>query len=124
MTVKNSLAYNKIQEEKRYRKPDLPNCVNRNADAASELDEREVITDGTFCAMKKMLPFVLEELAKIKDYRKKKVKYSLGIKCQGLMYKKYDIKMCNYYVNVVFGCLLIYLMSSAFSASIRLLSSR
>ena len=79
MTFKNSLAYNKIQEEKRYRKPDLPNCVNQNADVASELEEREVITDGTFCAMKKMLPYVLEELAKIKDYRKKKVRYSLGM---------------------------------------------
>jgi hypothetical protein len=56
----------------------MKNCVNQNADIASELEEWEDITDGTFCAMKRMLPFVLEELAKIKDYRKKKVRYLLG----------------------------------------------
>jgi len=51
---KNSLAYHKIQEEKRYKKPDLPNRVNQNADVDSELKEREDIVDGTFCAMKKI----------------------------------------------------------------------
>lgn len=77
MTFKNSLAYHKIQEEKRYKKPDLPNRVNQNADVDSELKEREDIVDGTFCAMKKMLPEILKDLAKIKDYRKKNVKHSL-----------------------------------------------
>jgi len=66
MTFKNSLAYHKIQEEKRYKKPDLPNRVNQNADVDSELKEREDIVDGTFCAMKKMLPEILKDLAKIR----------------------------------------------------------
>lgn len=79
MTFKDNKGNTEAQMKDRYKKPDLPNCVNQNADVASELQEREVITDGTFCAMKKMLPYVLEELAKIKDYRKKKVKYSLGM---------------------------------------------
>lgn len=79
MTFKNSLAYHKIREEKRYRKPDLPNRVNQNADAGSELKEREDITDGTFCAMKKMLPDILKDLAKIKDYRRKNVKHSMAL---------------------------------------------
>jgi hypothetical protein len=79
MTFKDNSGDTGVQTQDRYKKPDLPNCVNQNADVASELEEREVITDGTLRAMKKMLPFVLEELAKIKDYRKKKVKYTLGM---------------------------------------------
>lgn len=75
--TKISMAYAKIQEEKRYKKQDLPNRVNHNLDVASELKEREEIADGTFCAMKKMLPDILNDLAKIKDYRKKNVKHSL-----------------------------------------------
>lgn len=75
--TKISMAYAKIQEEKRYKKQDLPNRVNHNLDVASELKEREEIADGTFCVMKKMLPDILNDLAKIKDYRKKNVKHSL-----------------------------------------------
>lgn len=75
--TKISMAYAKIQKEKRYKKQDLPNRVNQNADIASELKEREDIADETFCAMKQMLPDILKDLAKIKDYRKKNVKHSL-----------------------------------------------
>ena len=35
--TKISMAYAKIQEEKRYKKQDLPNRVNHNLDVASEL---------------------------------------------------------------------------------------
>mgnify|MGYP002408141004 FL=1 len=73
------MAYNKIQKEKRYRKPDLPNHVNQNPDVASELEERERITDNTLCAMKTILPKVLKDLAKIKDYRTKNIKHSLTL---------------------------------------------
>lgn len=77
MTFKNSMAYAKIQKENRYKKPDLPNRVNQNTEVASELEERELIADKTICVMKKMLPDILKDLAAIKDYRRKNVKYSL-----------------------------------------------
>jgi len=77
MTFENSLAYHKIQKEERYKKQSLPNRVNQNADVAAELQEREEVTDATFSAMKKMLPGLLGDLSKIKDYRTKNVTYSL-----------------------------------------------
>ena len=79
MIFKKSMAYDKIQKEMRCKKPDLPNRVNQNADVDSELKEREFILDKTFCAMKKLLPSILKDLARIKDYRKKNVKYSFVI---------------------------------------------
>lgn len=79
MTFENSLAYRKIQKEGRCKLPDLPNRVNQNADVAAELREREEVTDATFAAMKKMLPDLLKDLSKIKDYRTKNVKYSLAM---------------------------------------------
>ncbi len=77
MTFKNSLGYQKVQEKQRYKKPDLPNRINQNKDVNSELEERELIADQTFCAMQKMLPDILKDLAGIKDYRSKNVKHSL-----------------------------------------------
>ena len=79
MIFKKSMAYDKIQKEMRCKKPDLPNRVNQNADVDSELKEREFILDKTFCAMKTLLPSILKDLAKIKDYRKKNMKYSFVI---------------------------------------------
>lgn len=79
MTFENSLAYRKIQREGRCKLADLPNRVNQNADVAAELQEREEVTDATFSAMKKMLPDLLKDLSRIKDYRTKNVKYSLAM---------------------------------------------
>jgi len=77
MDMTNSLAYKKHYMEERYRKPDLPNRINRNTEVALELEERELTADRTLLAMKTILPKLLEELAKIKDPRKKHIKHPL-----------------------------------------------
>jgi DDE_Tnp_1-associated len=77
MSITNSLADKRIQQEERYQKSDLPNRINQNANVACELAERERMADQTLCAMKKMLPGLLNELAAIKDYRKKNIKHPL-----------------------------------------------
>lgn len=79
MNETNHLAYKKVQREARYRSPALPNRVCQEADAASELAERELTTDRTLCAMKKILPGLLNDLAQIKDYRKKNIKHPLSM---------------------------------------------
>lgn len=79
MIFKKTMAFDKVQKEMGYKKPNLPNRVNQNTDVTSQLKEREFLLDKTFCAMKTLLPSLLNDLAKIKDYRKKNVKYSLVI---------------------------------------------
>jgi len=77
MTYKNHMAYEKMEEQMRYKNTDLPNRVNQNAEVDAELMEREDIADKTLSVMKKILPDILRDLARIKDYRKINVKYSI-----------------------------------------------
>lgn len=78
MTYENSMAYHAhMKREERYRKENLPNRISRHTDVDSAMEERERVTDRTFCAMKKMLPDILADLAGIRDYRTKNIKHQL-----------------------------------------------
>lgn len=78
MTYKNSMAYHaQMKREERYRKENLPNRISPYTDVVSEMEERERVTDRTFCAMKKMLPDILVDLAAIRDPRTKNIKHQM-----------------------------------------------
>lgn len=70
-------AFKGVQMEERYDKPNLPNRTNGKTTIEEEMAEREILTDETLRIIKKLLPDLLTDLAKIMDDRKKNVRYTL-----------------------------------------------